>query len=157
MGLFEGEGSICMAQKDGKIICRSVCMNMTDLDVMQRFYDAVDGVGYLRGPYERYGNKPCYTWSVASWQEIKPLLARMIPWLGERRTEQARIMLENPPLTLEARIAARAENKCKKGHELTEDNIFLRKRAGKEPLKECLTCKRQAARDGHARRRSAAA
>ena len=97
-GLFEGEGSIVYGPRDGGVR-RRLTLGMTDEDVIGRFYETV-GVGHLNGPYERFSNgkpvKPMYNWAVNSWDDLEPLLRRMLPFLGARRGDKARMLLADP-------------------------------------------------------------
>lgn len=96
-GLFEGEGSITpfgRVRKDGSRLWR-LCMGSTDLDVLHRL-QAVFG-GRLFGPFvrtNRASHKPMWTWALYPQAEVEETLARMVPFLCERRAERAHEALE---------------------------------------------------------------
>ena len=77
-GLFEGEGYITSTQV-------GLGINMTDLDILQRFQSIV-GVGSIR-PRKVYGetHKPCWSWAIWNKADVYRLLELMLPYFGERR------------------------------------------------------------------------
>lgn len=85
-GLFEGEGSIVRRQTNGW----TVVISMTDLDVIERFQEAV-GMGKIYGPYfnakKKNGDacKAVYKWMLSDKPGIEQFGRIMIPYLGERR------------------------------------------------------------------------
>jgi hypothetical protein len=89
-GLFEGEGTIFAATRGRHL---SLAMNMTDLDVIERFRDAVD-LGKVYGPYENRSSsddsprKRFYGWRIPA-TDCPEALRLLWPWLGERRRARA--------------------------------------------------------------------
>jgi hypothetical protein len=100
IGIFEGEGTMgTYPWGNGQTIVVMQIMQ-TDEDVLRRYHEAV-GVGKFSGPFE-YKNsvKPLFRWRLNRQAEIHNLLTRMLPMLGQRRTEKAREILgwiENRP------------------------------------------------------------
>lgn len=86
-GLFEGEGSFL-----GGAYPR-MQFKMVDEDVVRRFH-AVVGVGRVNGPYQGSGNRqPYWEWRCGG-DEAKALAEVMVPYLGTRRSQQARPVLD---------------------------------------------------------------
>ena len=85
-GLFEGEG--CIYINSNRIYAQLI-LQMTDLDVMERFVDVV-GHGNLNGPYwQKNSTKPCWRWAVSKSSELQRILKMFLPHLGIRRAEKA--------------------------------------------------------------------
>ena len=88
IGLFEGEGCITTA---GNGRCQALKMEMTDFDVMQRFFRLVN-VGNLRGPYHPSSkaphHKPFWKWCTSKKAIVSSLLEVFIPHLCERRAKR---------------------------------------------------------------------
>lgn len=66
----------------------------TDKDVLVRLQTILGGRVY--GPYapKGLGKKPIWTWLLQSVEEIKAVCAQLLPWLGERRSQDMRHALE---------------------------------------------------------------
>jgi hypothetical protein len=62
---------------------------MTDLDVLQDFYDIVR-CGNLRGPYpgQKPHHKPYYLWRTYNKKEIFTIVAEFYPLMCKRRLEK---------------------------------------------------------------------
>jgi hypothetical protein len=82
-GLYEGEGYLTRYKNRWEL-----AVKMTDLDVLQDFYDIVR-CGVLRGPYhdpsQKKHHKPYYRWRTYNKQEIFDLVAEFYPLMCERR------------------------------------------------------------------------
>lgn len=91
-GIIEGEGYLA-SSGDPRIRVR-----MTDVDIVYKC-KKVAGCGVVNGPYERDNPKwkPTWEWSVNTQCDIKELLEEIIPILGDRRTKQAKEVLELCP------------------------------------------------------------
>ncbi len=81
-GLFEGEGYI-RSKRNG------LGVNMTDLDVLEKFLSIVQ-VGTIR-PSKVYRKhyKPLWVWTVWHRRDVYYLLESMLPFFGERRSYDA--------------------------------------------------------------------
>jgi len=106
-GLFEGEGSICCAQKYKAV--RNVngerrksgfrwwlVMHSTDRDVIEKFFRVV-ACGKMYGPYQDKRSvdyKPQFRWATTTLDDSQSVLKRFYPFLGERRREKALQCLE---------------------------------------------------------------
>lgn len=87
VGIFEGEGCIDMAHRVHRPKPR-LQIQMTDGDVVRRCH-AFAGRGHVSGPHIRTGKrKDFWVWSVQG-DDAYALLARMLPYLGERRRTRA--------------------------------------------------------------------
>jgi hypothetical protein len=82
-GLFEGEGHIAWNKASVHLE-----MNMTDLDVLERFRDIV-GVGSINPKKVKDGNKPMWRWLVSGKPRVQIILMDFIPWFGAHRKERA--------------------------------------------------------------------
>lgn len=93
-GLFEGEGCITTGvdnRANGKTRHHlRLQLGSTDEDVVRRFHKIV-GLGSVGGPYadvRKPQYKPTWRWS-ASYKQAGLALAKMLPYLGERRVARA--------------------------------------------------------------------
>ena len=87
-GLFEGEGCFLSSTRKGRYRYASACLNMTDEDIIERFYRVV-GVGTVIGPFQRGTNKPKWEWKAQRHQDVEEVALLFEPWLGPRRLVQA--------------------------------------------------------------------
>ena len=83
-GIYEGEGWMTRNRR-GKW---QIAIKMTDLDVLQDFYDIVR-LGYLNGPYHPPSMKahhlPYYRWCSQKASDIAMIVQEFYPYMGERR------------------------------------------------------------------------
>jgi hypothetical protein len=95
-GLFEGEGSITNhADENSRRNLRRLQLGTTDLDVLERFQTIMGGT-ILKKPNKGV-NRPIWRWQLTHWDDVEPLLRRMLPYLGIRRRAAAEALLANPP------------------------------------------------------------
>lgn len=88
-GLFEGEGSIVVRERQVVI-----CLRTTDLDVLRKFV-AIVGYGQIRPVKLRpFHNRQQHAWFIGHKAEVFRILTAMRPWLGERRGAKADEALE---------------------------------------------------------------
>ncbi len=107
-GLFEGEGSIVIRPRHGRL---QITVYNTDSDVINMFYEAVGNVGTVKGPREMVtpkGNrgKPMYEWHAYSTNAQK-VLRMLLPYFGTRRSKKAQEALT---LTFKRRSMARTDS-----------------------------------------------
>lgn len=90
VGVFEGEG--CITLQRGR---PNLQIAMTDGDIIHRIRE-VTGVGsvFVSTREKRHRSKPMWHWSVSRQWDAVELLLRMLPLLGDRRTERALHVLE---------------------------------------------------------------
>lgn len=96
-GIFEGEGSFYLrSRNDRNNKYARAQVQMTDLDIMKRFYEIV-GIGNLSGELRKNNpnRKPYWSWSVSGYDNVEQIYKLFKPYLGERRTNMAEYVLEN--------------------------------------------------------------
>lgn len=88
-GIVEGEGCITVRKR---YVQPLINVNMTDVDIIQRLVE-ITGVGKVYGPYKGT-NKPRWEWKVQRINDCIELAKALLPWMGERRTQQIHILLD---------------------------------------------------------------
>ena len=134
-GFFEGEGSILYTPFDRpKQTRRGLEISQKEREPLDRFQAAV-GVGRIYGPYPN----GMHMWKLSRWDELEPLLRRMLPGLCTRRRERAELLLANPP-SVQGR---RGITHCKRGHDLTDPaNVWIAPGDGR---RYCVPCRKERA------------
>lgn len=89
-GILEGEG--CFHVKRNWYNQPSITVDMTDEDILLRLAKFTE-IGRVYGPYEGV-NKPKWHWKVQRINDCIALCNAVLPWMGERRTEQINSLLE---------------------------------------------------------------
>ena len=86
IGIFEGEGCLSYCTTEDKW---EMVVEMTDMDVLWSFYEAVGFVGNLNGlrksPSRPENWKPSGRWKTAARKTIHDLIIRFYPYMHERR------------------------------------------------------------------------
>lgn len=86
IGIFEGEGCLSYCTTEDKW---EMVVEMTDMDVLWSFYEAVGFVGNLNGlrksPSRPENWKPSGKWKTAARKTIHDLIIRFYPYMHERR------------------------------------------------------------------------
>lgn len=94
-GLFEGEGYITIFQMEHNVLpLIRLGITMTDRDVLERFCRIVE-CGRVTGEH-RFGrehHKPTFRWAIGNRKDVERILLAFLPYLGERRTAKAQLML----------------------------------------------------------------
>ena len=85
IGLFEGEGSITLNKRYKAV---SIQITSTDLDVLQRFANVFGG-GHFYDATRYHGRKQAWNYYISKRAEVRKVLNRMLPFLGERRACKA--------------------------------------------------------------------
>lgn len=146
-GLLEGEGSF-LTWKEKREGTRTrpnvvrIQMGSTDRDVLERAA-AVTGLGRVRAvapQHNKLGGKPFWVWSVQAKADVRKLTQRLLPWLGERRTVQARAILDAT-----ANLNIRPRGVCLNGHRIAGDNR-VRTGPGTYACRTCANERRRASR-----------
>lgn len=94
-GLFEGEGTFSIYKvqnrKDSRRVICSLSSN--DEDVVKRFHEII-GVGSFLGPYKNRSGTDRWVWQVQNFRDCLKVATMLFPYLGKRRQEKARDMIE---------------------------------------------------------------
>lgn len=99
IGLFEGEGCIALeragTKKPDHVRNTRLTVVSTDRDVLDRFADVM-GCGTVKpcGKANKLGKKPQWAWRLSTQADIRRILKKMMPHLGERRQAQAWLVLD---------------------------------------------------------------
>lgn len=139
-GLFEGEGSIVMVRRPDGYWHRSLNLNMTDEDVVRRFAEVV-GVGTVRkarAPLQPH-HKQQWHWSCQRWEDIAATLRAFLPYFGDRRRAKAMLLLMNPAQP----VGGKVKTHCKRGHELSGDNVYVHEKSGVRNCRACIRIRRK--------------
>ena len=96
-GFFDGEGSFSLRKQCGKYSAR-MAVAQVDPEVLEKCR-RVTGLGKVYGPYQfksRAGSKcqPIYIWQATAFESVQALLAMLWAWLGTKKREQARRVLQ---------------------------------------------------------------
>jgi hypothetical protein len=110
---------------------RALVLGMTDEDSVRRFHSVV-GAGRVKRrepPADKPHWNATWRWECTRWADIEPILSRLLPYLGLRRSAKAKELLAHPA------TGPKRKTHCKRGHPLTGDNLYIwrEKRA-------CYTC-----------------
>lgn len=98
-GIIEGEGCIMFKVSPQSIGRRTtrIRVTMCDEDIVRRLYN-VFRIGRFRGPlarsYSGKSVKDLWLWEVNTQSHVKEVLDLILPWLGLRRAEKAREVLD---------------------------------------------------------------
>ena len=86
IGIFEGEGCLTYDSKNDRWDMK---VQMTDMDVLWSFYEAIGCVGNLNGlsksPSRAEHHKPTGLWKTGARKTIHDLIIRFYPYMHERR------------------------------------------------------------------------
>lgn len=143
VGLFEGEGSIGLRKSSarGRPERRYpvLSLQMTCVDVVQRFH-AVVGRGRIHSrPAGRDGWKDSAVWAVSSARDVEALLTVFLPYLGEKKTREAEAVLL---VCATIGLPMKERTHCTHGHEFTPANTGYISRNGVRQ-RRCLACRRE--------------
>lgn len=88
-GFFDGEGSVLWRGKKRKEICVSIAQS--ELQPLERFYEAIGKIGSLRGPYYHRvaHHKPYWVVYVNGFPNTQAVIALLWRWLSEPKRSQA--------------------------------------------------------------------
>lgn len=141
-GLFEGEGCITYSGK-GRATPRLI-LTTTDLDVLERFKDAIGFGRISKGRLPQGACKAQYTWDLTSFEKVQAVLAFLWYGLGERRKARARdILLEfraKRPPTRKGESVFPNRTHCKHGHLWIPDNLRITTTHTGRIYRQCKLC-----------------
>lgn len=137
-GIFEGEGCIHRPDKRHKIVHLS--LRMTDRDTVEKvnaLFPMPNGIHSRTQTGKGY--KLLWEWSCAKGDTIVNILNLILPYLSERRTKRARILIEYIE-TRPDRHYWSSKTHCPHGHEYTPENTY-RSPCGRGG-RMCRTCQK---------------
>ena len=83
IGLFEGEGSICLHPTRCNV---RLSVTQSDPDVLARLQQVFGGtIGFKTYRKKPAHYKPTWQWRLGNSKQVIPLLLKMLPLLGDRR------------------------------------------------------------------------
>ena len=160
-GLFDGDGSTCLARHrtheghvkaDVSITQASSCGLP---EVLRRFTMVMGGVGRTYGPYAGRGHgEPIYRYKALRFADADHVLRSLWPWLGSVKRIQAALVMATvaaqPQLPRGNPAWGSHKTHCVNGHDYTIARIRpYRARSGgteRRASKQCLVCVREGAR-----------
>ena len=92
-GFFDGEGSTANA-RNGKYHRVLISVSQTTLEPLERFRDALGGLGNIHGPYQRTDPrftgviKPFWVYQCQAQGEVRAVYETLKPWLCSIKREQ---------------------------------------------------------------------
>lgn len=107
-GFFDGEGHTGCTQAyskeyekvDGAVSILtsdriSMQVSQVDLKCLERFVDAIGGVGTINGPYKdkRETSSPIYMWRVSGVNRVELVIEKLWPWLSDVKKKQAELAI----------------------------------------------------------------
>jgi hypothetical protein len=134
-GFFDGEGHASISRK-GNGAKFYLAVSQTDLKILERFQDAVGGIGHINGPHNYYGTKDIWRWSATSFEDAQAVSLMLLSFLSDYKTTQ--IMNGLTFMRQWFDIVIEQRRFCKKGHLRTLDNTYVVPRTGK---KQCMECR----------------
>ena len=139
-GLFEGEGCFSI-EKNGNT---KLAISMTDPDVIDRVKSLFPKCQNMQPiqpkPVRDFYSTPKvrYTWRVSDPDEVRRITEMMLPWLGERRTAKAQMLLEHLATRPGTGSFQRNKTHCAQRHEYTPENTMPRSESAQ--YRRCRKC-----------------
>lgn len=160
-GLFEGDGSTCLARHrthEGHVTADVSITQASSCglpEVLTRFKLVMGGVGRTYGPYAGRGRgEPIYRYKAQRLPEAEHVLRSLWPWLGSIKRVQAvcvmTTVVAQPQLPRGNPAWGSHKTRCVNGHDYTIARVRpYRARTGgteRRASKQCLACAREGAR-----------
>lgn len=145
-GFFDGEGCSRSAGYSPRVV-----IGQTDPRVLQRFKEAVGGLGLIYGPYDnkRGTNRPWadrWEYAATTFESAQAVITLLWKWLSPIKREQAvRVFTryKNHVKTYPSR--QRGQPICRNGHDVSDPRSLYSNGAGKP--KTCGFCKKEKRRE----------
>jgi hypothetical protein len=139
-GLFEGEGSIAIAKNGGTRLSIRMC----DRDIIDRvnaLFPATTIQVVVPKPAKGYSNQPQtqYAWRISNPETVREILTLILPWLGERRSQRAREVLEHLSTRPGGGGFNRLKTHCAAGHQYSTENTYIRPGTDHRHCRTCRT------------------
>jgi hypothetical protein len=108
-GFFDGEGCFSYSNAGGYGV---VSIGQTEREPLERFLEAVGGLGKIYGPYfkeypGRHSKKPWFNYRAHRKESVQAIVGLLWFWLGSTKRSQA------------VRVLDRRATRCARGHRLT--------------------------------------
>ena len=89
-GFFDGEGHTTVYPDKGKYLQIKIQIAQIDRQVLDRFQNAVLGLGYINGPYysKQSNKKPEYRFCAGSFEHVQAIIAMLYGFLSPVKQEQ---------------------------------------------------------------------
>jgi hypothetical protein len=135
-GFCDGEGCFLIERTN-----ISITISQNDITSLERFKDAVGGLGNVNGPYSATKSRKLhYRYAAASFEHVQAITAMLWLWLGPVKRAQAegvlRLARERKPLrNADGRLLT-----CKNGHPRTDEHTKVRMGSDGKPQPYCGTC-----------------
>ena len=139
-GLFDGEGHIRGKYKTNSYSYAPVLtVTNTDLELLQRFHQALNNLGKVYGPYQRKlpKHKPYWNWRTTSFEHAQATLAMLWSFLGSYKRDRYVKAIQHYKEVLARPKPSRKGTHCKRGHSYAEQG-YNRNRGDQV----CRICKR---------------
>lgn len=91
-GLADGEGSFYVVNHRttrSRVMVSFDVAQSGDSELLERFKDAVGGLGNVVGPRHIEGHKPAFAYQVNGYERVQSVLVMIWPWLGSVKRAQA--------------------------------------------------------------------
>lgn len=108
-GLFEGEGWICVQNRNAALGAQ-----MSDLQVLENFQKLLGCGNIHQRKLHAPNRKPQWTWRVCNFQEVQATIAYMWNGLGTRRKARAKEVLKFAKLSIGRSIRGKPRGKYRK-------------------------------------------
>jgi len=160
-GLFDGDGSTCLARHrthEGHVTADVSITQASSCglpEVLTRFKRVMGGVGRTYGPYPGRGRgEPIYRYKALRFADAEHVLRSLWPWLGSVKRIQAAFVMATvaaqPALPRGNPAWGSHKTRCVNGHDYTIARVRpYRARSGgteRRASKQCLACVREGAR-----------
>lgn len=132
-GFFDGEGCVSNSRTtNGKIL--RLIVTQTNLATLERFRNAVFGLGRIGGPRQVKNYKPCWNWNADGFYTAQAVMGLLWTFCSDQKREQYKKCLA---ATTVFGLKQKYRIQCPKGHLYTKENTNM-----KGKYRSCLTCSR---------------
>jgi hypothetical protein len=145
-GLYDGEG--CLSSTKGRP--RYLVLTVTQAggvdrapEVLQRFRQAVCGIGFIDGPDLTEAWKPRWRYRVSGILVVELILSMLWPWLGSVKRQQATTLLDRAHAVPRGQVrpgnhfGRPLKDVCVRGHPY--DDVYVDSRG----TRHCIPCRRE--------------
>jgi hypothetical protein len=133
VGIIEGEGWIG-SDKDGR---PKVQVAMTDRDTIYKLLEWAETGIVSESDCGTITGKRIWKWAIYAREDAGKFIEKILPYLGTRRSERA-IEVLNKWKLLKPKHGT--STTCKRGHELSGENLYIDVSQEKYPRRRCKKC-----------------